>query len=226
MSDGPDETTPSNRSPDAGSRSAGAAGGHQQGRPGPANVQGSAGADGRPDAQNAGQQHPQHPPHGPDGPGGSGPGQPPGGGTNRRGFLQYGAVAAALVGGWFVYDSVLAGPSVDRSTPEATVRSNLRGFEQESIEVVKQTMHPDSPAYDQTVQQASQMFSQYELEYSLTIRGTRTNGDRAEVDVTQTTRKISGPQFRDNRIEATHDVRTYQDHWRIYDTSVSDVEYL
>lgn len=160
-------------------------------------------------------------------PGQAGGGPPPGGDPGRRPVLKYGAVALAALGGWFVYDSGAAGDAtIDRSTPRATLRTNIRGYREEDIELVRATMHPDSRAYDSTIEQSRELFDEYELEYELTIHDVRTAGESAEADVTQTTRKVSGPSFRDNRLTATHELRTYEGNWRIYDSTVDDVEYI
>ncbi|MHB9288735.1 twin-arginine translocation signal domain-containing protein [Halobacteriales archaeon Cl-PHB] len=167
-------------------------------------------------------------------PGSGQPGRPPGpnqhgqpgGGTERRSFLKYGAVAAALVGGWFVYDSYLAGPGGGKAAVRTTLQDNIRGYETENLQLVRETTHPESPAYDSTIEQARRMFEEYELRYDLTIHSVSIDGDRASAEVTQTTRKVSGPEFRDNRLRAVHRLRPYQSDWRVYSSQARDVEYI
>lgn len=167
------------------------------------------------------------------------PGQPPGqprraphgyqtGGSDRRDVLKYGVGAAVVLGGgWLLYDNLLGSDlSPEEQAAKDVVERNLRAYENEDLEGVKATTHPESPKYDNTIQGAQLMFSEYDLTYDLEIKSVEVDGDEARVEVVQTTRKESGPQFQDNRIEATHVLRKYDGEWRIYDTDVEDIEYL
>lgn len=149
-------------------------------------------------------------------------------GSDRRDVLKFGVGAIAVLGGgWLVYDTVLGSDlSAEEQAAKEVVKENARALENEDMDAMKATLHPESPKYDQTVAQVRQIFQEYDLTYDVEVESVEVDGEEARVDVVQTTRKESGPAFRDNKMWATHVLRKYQGEWRIYDTQVDDVEYL
>lgn len=218
--------------------------GGQQGRPGgqqgaggpgrPTNQIGGAAQQGQPAQQGYPPQQGQ--PRGP--PGGGQPHQGVGHGqahihhrpnqSGRRETLKYGLGAVVVLGGgWLLYDSVLDSDlTPEEQAAKEVVERNMQAYENEDIQGVRDTTHPESPAYDQTVQVAQVTFEEYDLSYELEVESVEVDGEEARVEVIQTTRKESGPTFQDNRIEATHVLRKYNGEWRIYNTLIENVEYL
>lgn len=174
---------------------------------------------GQPQRQQPGQQQPQRE-----------PGQQrrraagDGGGVSRRALLVAGGVGVVAVGGGAFF--LLGGDVPD--DVRAVIEENARALEEGDLDRYMGTMHPESPIYDQTQSQTESLLQQVqagELTVDITIESADVSGDRADVEVVQTTR-ADIPDFRDNRTHQTHELRTYQSEWRIYNSAVQDVEYL
>lgn len=148
--------------------------------------------------------------------------------SGRRDALKYGLGAVVILGGgWLLYDNVLGNDLTPEEQAAAdVVEANIRAYENEDIQGVRDTLHPDSPKYSQTIETSQLIFQEYDLSYDLEIESVKIEGEEARVRAVQTTRKESGPMFQDNRMEVTHVLRKHQGEWRIYDSTVNDVEYL
>ncbi|MDY6771106.1 MAG: hypothetical protein SV186_04075 [Candidatus Nanohaloarchaea archaeon] len=107
------------------------------------------------------------------------------------------------------------------------LHQNVQAYNQENLSLLRQTMHPRSPAVNATMQQSRQVFSIYDLQARLTnVTVLSVNRTTARVRVTQVTHKLSGPQFRDNRVTAVHTLKRYNGEWRIYTSKTESIEYL
>lgn len=172
---------------------------------------------GQPRRQQTGHQQPQR-----------GPGQQraegDGGGVSRRTLLVAGGVGVVAAGGGAFF---LLGSEVPADV-RAVIEENAQALEAGDVDRYMETMHPESPIYDRTRSQVESLLQQVsagELTVEVTVESADVSGDRADVEVVQTTRaEIAG--FRDNRTHQTHELRTYQSEWRIYNSAVEDVEYL
>jgi ketosteroid isomerase-like protein len=144
--------------------------------------------------------------------------------VSRRALLVAGGVGVVAVGGGAFF--LLGGDVPD--DVRAVIEENAQALEAGDVDRYMETMHPESPIYDRTRSQTEALLQQVsagELTVEVTIESADVSGDRADVEVVQTTRAdISG--FRDNRAHQTHELRTYQGEWRIYNSAVEDVEYL
>jgi hypothetical protein len=104
---------------------------------------------------------------------------------------------------------------------------NLHGFEQEDVDLAMAALDPDSPIYDSSEEITRKLFKMYDLEYELSdIVVTSKTETRATVHYVQVTRKVSGPEFRDNRIEGEHLLRKKDGKWLIYDSRPDKIDYL
>ena len=111
----------------------------------------------------------------------------------------------------------------------AVIRENAQALEDGSVDRYIETMHPESPIYDRTRSQTEALLQEVQagdLTVEVTIESVDTLGEeRAEAETVQTTR-ADIQDFRDNRVDQVHELRTYQGEWRIYDSTVEDIEYL
>ncbi|AQL44178.1 hypothetical protein BV210_16325 [Halorientalis sp. IM1011] len=116
----------------------------------------------------------------------------------------------------------------ERDAVERVLRQNVRATEEQRLQSLRETLHPESPYYERTIQQTQQIWNQYELKYSLTVQSVSVVGDEATVEYEQVTRATgsNSGEFRDNRITATARLRTYRSEWRLYGTEIGDIEYL
>ena len=107
------------------------------------------------------------------------------------------------------------------------IYANLEASTQEDVEAYMATLHPDSPAYATTEQLMQQVFDTYDLSYEIAdLVVLSVEDDEARVSFVLTTRKISGPEFRDNEITGVFILRQDGDVWKIYSQEISNIKYL
>jgi hypothetical protein len=139
-----------------------------------------------------------------------------------------------LVGGGVVAVGIIAflqlnddggssnGGNTDRAAIRSVLQENARTLEQENLDGYMDTIHPESPLYDSTEDRTRQLFQQYDINVEMTIESITVDGETAEAQVAQTTElssESSGTQS--NRRQLTHELRTYQGEWRIYNSRVT-----
>lgn len=172
-------------------------------------------------------QYPQQPPPYPQTPPIYNPySQPKSSSTNVAIFLVILAFAVALVVGFLVIKNASMGPEKDAVL--AVIRENLDACRRNDIEGIMATMDPQSPKYEQTRNVMEQMMSQqYVLSYEMKeARVTSISDTEARVHVVQVTRKISGPDFRDNEVTVTDILVKRDGQWKLSDTIVEHINYL
>lgn len=122
------------------------------------------------------------------------------------------------------------GADVDSATEAALVEvieRNAVMAQREDLDGYMATIHPSAPGYNETRDVVRQTSRTYDLTYAVSdIRVLSVDGDRARVAVTLTTRRVAGPEFRDNRIKAFYSMRQYNGEWRIYSQEIDDIDYL
>ncbi len=118
------------------------------------------------------------------------------------------------------------GKSKDPAITEL-MTANMAACQREDMDRAMATVHPDSPMREQTETMLAQVFAAYDLSYTLDSMEILSNdGDVARVRVKQTTRKVDGPAFRDNRIQIVNELRKSGDDWKLYDSSIENISYL
>jgi len=111
--------------------------------------------------------------------------------------------------------------------PLLVVRENIRAMNSRDLEKTMATIDEQSESYDKTKDLARRLFAAYDLRYELDSANVieRTD-DQAKVECVQTTRKVSGPAFRDNRIRIVHLLRNVDGEWKIYGSQMKKIDYL
>jgi hypothetical protein len=127
-------------------------------------------------------------------------------------------------------------PAAEASPPAAVdedarileaVRANVVALESEDLDGAMALIDPDSPLYDSTRGLTAQIFELYDLDYELLELSVSSRSDaEATVHFVQETHKLSGPDFRDNRVEGEHRLRKVDGDWLIYDTRADSIDYL
>ena len=109
----------------------------------------------------------------------------------------------------------------------ALVYENLDAYNVQDVNRYMATIHPEADFYDETQKELEGLLGQYDLKATIDNLEVLEIGDEeARVRMTLTTRKVSGPAFRDNRIDMEMVLRKLDRRWFIYDQTVYDVEYL
>jgi ketosteroid isomerase-like protein len=110
---------------------------------------------------------------------------------------------------------------------KAAVYENIRALQREDLEAYLATIAPESPVFEVTKVMAQALFNKYDLKYELnSIEVIITAGNEAKVRVIQTTRKISGQEFQDNKAFAIHTLRKSNGRWKLLRTDVEKIEGL
>lgn len=109
----------------------------------------------------------------------------------------------------------------------AVVRAQVKALNKRDASAALACMHPEAPGLDRTRQTTLEVTATFDLIYMLqNLALDALSEDEARVRFTQLTRKVSGPEFRNNRVTGVHTLRKYQGAWRLYYTQVLNIEYL
>jgi hypothetical protein len=113
------------------------------------------------------------------------------------------------------------------SSPVAVVRSQLDALNREDLNAAMNALHPSSPGFQQTKAITAELFNIYDIRYTFKkITLESGTNDLAKVRFSQISKKIAGPQFRNNRIDGVHILKKYNGQWKIYDTQTIKIEFL
>jgi hypothetical protein len=109
----------------------------------------------------------------------------------------------------------------------SAVRAQIKALNRRDATAALAIMHPAAPGLDRTRQTTEQVTATYDLLYMLqNLTLDSADANEAQVRFTQITRKVSGPEFRNNRVTGIHTLRKYQGAWKIYYTQVLTIDYL
>jgi hypothetical protein len=130
----------------------------------------------------------------------------------------------------FVALAVVSGCGKETQTPndpESVVRENIKAMNDKDLDRMMATIDEQSPSYDQTKQMAKKLFEMYDLKYELdSLKVITQTEDEARVECIQTTTKVKGPGFKDNRISFIHSLKKSEGIWKIYTSFVRKLDYL
>ncbi|MDY0083227.1 MAG: hypothetical protein RBR74_08615 [Ignavibacteriaceae bacterium] len=112
-------------------------------------------------------------------------------------------------------------------TSESVIEANTKYMNEENFDGVMNTIHKDSPDYPATETMIEKIFEVYDLNYNtISMKVIEETDTEAKVQFEQITTKLSGPEFRDNKISGIHTLKKDGDSWKIYSTQVNDIEYI
>ena len=119
------------------------------------------------------------------------------------------------------------GSSADtESELKESVLNNLQATEAEDITKVMSTMHSQSPVYVATMQVLNQMFPAYDLKYTLlNYVYIGTDGEYAYAKVKHETKKVSGPAFQNNELEALQVFKRESGAWKLWNQANLSITY-
>lgn len=121
--------------------------------------------------------------------------------------------------------SAAEGPPIQEVT--SVIFENIRASNVEDPELYMATIHSESPGYQQTMDMLASMFETYDLSYQISdLSITSQKDNEAVVAFVLTTRKLQGPEFRDNEVSGEMILRLDEGEWKIFNQTVDEVEYL
>jgi hypothetical protein len=125
---------------------------------------------------------------------------------------------------------VVAGCGQEAQTPNdpaSVVQENIKAMNNEDLDKAMATIDEQSASYEQTKEVAKRLFEIYDLKYELdSLQVITKTDDEARVECIQTTSKVRGPAFRDNKIYFVHSLRKSDGIWKIYNSKVMKLDYL
>jgi len=137
-------------------------------------------------------------------------------------------VILALLAAWF---RPAAADEGDTEALAAALRKvmdeNLAACAREDLEGVLNTIHSKSQAYQTARPMHQGLFTAYDLKYKITsFRYIGTDGDCAVVRLAQETRKVAGPDFKDNTVDGVHVLQKENGEWKISGSVILSVQWL
>ncbi len=121
----------------------------------------------------------------------------------------------------------VSAPEAPTENPMNVIIENIRASNAENVNYYMSTIHSKSPSYQTTKNMTKEAFSLFDLSYKVSgLKIIKQTKNEVVVAFTLTTRKIRGPEFRDNRINGEMVLRKEDGKWKIYNQVVHDVNYL
>jgi len=112
--------------------------------------------------------------------------------------------------------------AITKMFSEQTVAAN-RG----DVNAYMASVDPSSSGYQKTKEAMTQVFTTYKLKFTAeSFKVVFVKGNTAQIKTTMVTKKISGPEFRDNRLKMTTNLIKKGGKWLMSSSKIGSVEYL
>lgn len=112
-------------------------------------------------------------------------------------------------------------------TPESLIEANARYMNEENFDKVMNTIHKDSPSYPASEIMIKQLFERYDLNYKIvSMKVLEDNNSEAKIEFVQITKKLNGPEFKNNKATGIHRLKKDGDSWKIYSTEMTDIQLI
>lgn len=120
----------------------------------------------------------------------------------------------------------IADNSSEQAAIKLLIERQFKALNERNPEAYMATVDPNSPGFEPTKSTISEVFKR-NLKYEPTkieILGISEN--EAKVRIEQTTTKIDGPAFRDNKMIILHTLRKSNGEWKFFSSEPENVQYL
>ena len=135
-------------------------------------------------------------------------------------------ITVLILAGSFTFTACKS-PSPEEQEVIAVVKENLQTFEKEDFEAHMKTIHEESAIYEQTKNTVKLIMNQYDLKFELEdVEVLELAADEAQVRYVQTTKKIDGPEFKNNRVKGVHTLKKFNGDWKLFSSAIENIEYL
>ena len=97
------------------------------------------------------------------------------------------------------------------------------------MEAVLQTVSPACAGDGEAIEIVRGLFQNYDLQYEIEeLQNINVQGTEASLEVVQVTRKVAGPEFRDNRMRISHTLVKEDGEWKMCSSTflIEDIEFL
>ncbi|MGL5871734.1 MAG: hypothetical protein ACRC2R_05080 [Xenococcaceae cyanobacterium] len=107
------------------------------------------------------------------------------------------------------------------------VKKSFQALNEENVTAYMSTIDLKSPDYAQTKEAVSKVSEYYDLKYELnSVDILKISTNEAIVRIIQTTKKIRGEDFKNNRIESLNTLKKIKGQWKFYSSQVENIEFL
>jgi hypothetical protein len=119
-------------------------------------------------------------------------------------------------------------PTAEMNAVLAVLTEQQKALRREDVAGVMSTILSESPMAAATEALLKRVHDNYDFRYDFSGEEVRRiTATEAEVSFVQVTERLSGPEFRKNRIHGTHILRKDpQGKWKFFDTKILRVDYL
>ena len=116
----------------------------------------------------------------------------------------------------------------DEAAVRACIEKNLKASQDEDIDTYWETCKPTSALVKkQTEAVMKVVFEKYDLSYKLdSYKLISIDGNTAVVEIEMTTKKIRGPEFKDNQIKQRNNLKKIDGKWYIVSSEILSVNLL
>ncbi len=109
----------------------------------------------------------------------------------------------------------------------AVVRTNIHAWGSQNLNLLRSTTHSESPLVETSDLMARYIFARFKLKYTVTkVTALKADDEEADVEVHQTTEKIDGPSFRNNRAVVVHTLKKENGKWKMWGSEVKLLQFL
>lgn len=106
----------------------------------------------------------------------------------------------------------------------AVINANTRALQTENLSAYMKTIDPRAPGYSTTQQPLQRLFAAYDVRYQInSLRVSAFTKDVAQVTFDQSSFKVRGPAFQNNRIIGVHTLRKYRGAWKLFSTRADKI---
>lgn len=115
----------------------------------------------------------------------------------------------------------------EKSAIEELIKTNAASFEKEQLDAYIATLDSKSPEIENTKAMMIELFKNYDLKLDIeSVKILKIAEGEADVEVVQVTRKLTGGDFRDNRIKIIHHLKKTDGKWKITNSTTVRIDYF
>jgi hypothetical protein len=115
----------------------------------------------------------------------------------------------------------------DRQAIRELVNKQFKALNEKDIVGYMDTVDKQSPGYELTKELLMQVYKTYDLKYELnSLEFIRISANEARVRMIQTSTKLKGPEFRNNKLTSINILKKRNGQWKMDSTETEKIEYL